>query len=161
MTRAEWIVCERTNRWAAALRVALSPEETMPRIRETRRLAEIDDEIDSHPQAIVAVEVCRDRFAELLAWLTAARRRYPQMCCVALLDRSVLNRSILGDSQPVIGVLLEAGVHAYATSPRRLEAVLELGEQHLRIAGNQRQDSSFADQVWASLPWQAAPSPLG
>lgn len=156
MRRVEWIVCERSNRWAAALRVALSSEETTPRMCETRRLVEVDDELDSHPLAIAAIEVRRDHFAELLAWLPAARRRHRQFRCVALLDRAILD-----ESQSVVGVLLEAGVDAYATSPRRLEAVLELGKQHRQTAGYLPRDASFADEVWASLPWQAATSPLG
>jgi hypothetical protein len=149
MSRAEWIVCERTSRWAAALRLELAQDDPAPRLRELRHLSELDAEISARP-AIVAIEVHRGNFAAVLHWLSRTRVRQQLTRCAALLDRSLAS-----DSESVIGPLLEAGAVAIAPSPRRLDDVLALERFQSEIAGISSPHESVLDQLRASLPWQA------
>jgi hypothetical protein len=156
MTPLEIIVCERTSRWASALRMELASVDLPHRLRELRHLAELDAELDERPGALVAVEVRRGNFAELLAWLPAARRRHCRARYVALVDDSLLDhQSEVGDA------LVEAGVQAIATSPRRLETIVAIGMRHAATAGKTDENAPLATQVWASLPWQAGGSQVG
>lgn len=150
MSRAEWIVCERTSRWASALRLALGSENDAARLREQRLLAELGAELSAHPAAIAAIEIHRGNFAQLLAWLPAARERHADACFVALVDQS-----LSGELEQVTAALLESGAQAIAASPRRLEGVLALRHLHARIAGDIGPRESLQQAAWASLPWQA------
>ncbi len=147
---AEWIVCEQSSRWASALRRALESGDTPHRLRELRHLAELDAELAARPRALAAMEVDRGNFAQLLAWLPAARERHVRARYVVLLDRSLAD-----DLEVVCDALVEAGAQATATSPRRLDAVVALGTRHARTNGRIDENASFVDQVRASLPWQA------
>jgi hypothetical protein len=149
MSYVEWIVCERTSRWAAALRLELSHRNLPSRIRETRTLAELDSELAARPNCLAAVEVHRGNFADALAWLSSVRSRYCATLCASLVDRSLVE-----DLDEVCDVLSEAGVQAIATSPRRLDEVLALGQRHERKLGEIDNDLPLTAQVWASLPWQ-------
>jgi hypothetical protein len=150
MSRAEWIVCERTNRWAAALRLALTQDDPAPRLCELRHLSELDSEVAARPAAIVAIEVHRGNFAAVLQWLSRSHVRRRLTRCAALLDRSLAS-----DSESVVGPLLEAGAVAIAPSPRRLDDVLALERFQTQIAGISGSRESLLDQLRASLPWQA------
>jgi hypothetical protein len=150
MSRIEWIVCERTSRWASALRLAFATEDAPPRVRELRHLAELDAELLARPTALAAIEIHRGNFAQLLAWLPAARGRHARACSIALLDRSLTD-----ELEQVTAALLEAGAQAIASSPRRLDAILSLGQQHARITGIIGPNARLDEAVWASLPWQA------
>ena len=150
MSRLEWIVCERTSRWASALRMALSSGETSHQLRELRHLAELDAALTARPTALAAIEVHRGNFAQWLAWLPVARERHVQARCVALVDRSLAD-----DLEEVGDALVEAGAQAIATSPRRLDAVVALGARHAETVARIDVNASLAAQVWASLPWQA------
>ena len=150
MSRAEWIVCERTSRWASALRLALAAEDAPPRVRELRHLAELDAELLARPTALAAIEIHRGNFAQLLAWLPTARGRHTSACSIALVYRSLAD-----ELERVTAALLEAGAQAIATSPRRLNAILSLGRQHARIAEIGGPNAPLHEAVWASLPWQA------
>ena len=156
MRPLEILVCERTSRWASALRMELASVDLLHRLRELRHLAELDAELDERPAALVAVEVRRGNFAELLAWLPAARRRHCRARFVALVDHSLLDHQCeVGDA------LVEAGVQASATSPRRLETIVAIGKRHAATAEKTDESAPLVTQVWASLPWQAAGSQVG
>lgn len=146
----EWIVCERTNRWVSALRMALANGDGAFRIRELRRTAELDGELAERPETIIALEVRRDNFAELVAWLAAARKRHLHARSVALVDRSIDSHVVeVGD------VLVEAGAAAVATSPRQLSSVLALARRHAETMGKSAENSSLLAGTWAALPWQS------
>jgi hypothetical protein len=150
MSRVEWIVCEQSCRWASALRMALASGELPHRLRELRHLAELDAELAARPTALAAIEIHRGNFAQLLAWLPAARERHVHARYVALLDRSLAD-----DLDEVCDALVEAGAQAIATSPRRLDAVVALAARHAQTAGKIDENAPLAAQVWAALPWQA------
>ena len=146
----EWIVCERTSRWASALRMALARGEMPHRLRELRHLAELDAELAARPTALAAIEIHRGNFADLLAWLPTACERHDRARCVALLDRSLAD-----NLDAACDALVEAGAPAIATSPRRLDAVIALGTRHAETARTIAENAPLMAQAWASLPWQA------
>ncbi len=151
MNRGEWIVCERTSRWAAALRWALTDGDAAPRLRELRQLAELDTEIAARPGATVAIEVHRGNFAPVLAWLSRPCIHQQGARLAALVDRSLAD-----DSESVVGALLEAGAVAIALSPRRLEEVLAMERYPAQTTGITGSRDPLVDRLWASLPSQAS-----
>lgn len=150
MSRAEWLVCERTAGWASALRLALAAAAAPIRLRELRLVSELDAELTARPHSFAVVEAHRGNFAALLGWLAQARDRHAGATFAIVVDRS-----LSPEIDPVAAALLETGAQAIATSPRRLETVVALGQRHGRISANTAESVSFVDQVRASLPWQA------
>lgn len=146
----EWVVCERTNRWVSALRMALTNSDRSFRIRELRHIAELDRELAERPDAVVALEVRRDNFAELVAWLAAARKRHHHARAVALVDRSIDTHA-----SEVQDLLVEAGAEAIATSPRKLSSAIALAAKHVEIAGKSAESSPLLAAAWTTLPWQS------
>ena len=149
MSRVELIVCERTSRWAAALRMALAAAGEPCQLRETRRLPELDTELSERPVSIAAIEVHRDNLANVLDWLPKARQRLARTRYVALADRS-----LAADWDAVADALTEAGVDALSSSPRRLEAVLDLARLQAKMPVIVDESEPLTTRVWASLPWQ-------
>ena len=108
MSGPEWIVCESTSRWAAALRLATErdPRCRAGRVRlyETRQLPELTQRLTQQPHGFAVVEVREDSVGEVLGWLSWATGRFGGARCVALLDRSLAS----GESD-IVDALLEAG----------------------------------------------------
>ena len=150
MSRVEWTVCERTSRWASAMRIALAADGTPHRLRETRSLSELEAELVDRPTSLTAIEVHRGNLADVLAWLPNARQRFTRPCFVALLDRT------LADDMGSVGdVLIEAGAQSIATSPRRLDEILSLARRHAANPRITDENVPLTARVWATLPWQA------
>ena len=149
MSRSEWIVCERTSRWASAMRLELAAEGSPIRLRETRSLSELTANLLEDSTGLSAVEVHRGNFADVLAWLTSARRRCDRGRLVALLDRSLASHATAARD-----ALVEAGAEAIANSPRRLSTILAVGARHGQLALETDENVPYLAQVWASLPWQ-------
>jgi hypothetical protein len=149
VSRVELMVCERTSRWASALRMALAGAGEPCHLRETRRLAELDAELAERPASIVAIEVHRDNLANVLDWLSKARQHFSQRRFVALADQS-----LAADWDAVADALNEVGVDALAASPRRLDAVLDLARLQAKSPSIVDESVPLTARVWASLPWQ-------
>jgi len=150
MSRFEWLVCERTSRWASALRMSFSASNMPIRLREIRHLGELEPELAERPTCLAAIEFDRANFADALRRLPIIRQKFSRVRCVALLDRSLAE-----DFADVRDVVVEAGAAAVAASPRRLDAILALGERHAATAETPAENMPLVAQVWASLPWQA------
>src|SRR5688572_23269876 len=90
MNRVQWIVCERTSRWAAGLRTTAAlhttNEKSAPRLIEVRSLSELAARLDEQPISLVLIEVHHGNIANVLAWLVDAQDRYPSARFIALLD---------------------------------------------------------------------------
>ena len=90
MTRSEWTICERSGRWAAAVRLASLrakwPAAAMPRVFEVRQLVELEMRLDTQSSELVLVEVNRANFADMLPWL-ASRESTPSAGDLGRLDR--------------------------------------------------------------------------
>lgn len=149
MNRTELIVCERTSRWASALRLALVAAGDPCRLRETRRLAELDAELAERPTSIAAIEVHCENLATVLDWLPKARQHFPRTRFVALADQS-----LAADWDFVADALTEAGIDALAASPRRLDAVLTLARLQAKSPAIVDESEPLTTRVWTSLPWQ-------
>jgi hypothetical protein len=150
MSRVEWVVCERTSRWASALRMSLATRDVPYRLREVRHLAELEAELAARPACLAAIEIDRSNFAAALALLPVIRRRFAGVRSVALLDRSLAS-----DFAAVGDAVAEAGAAAMAASPRRLDAILALGERHAATTQTKGENMPLVARVWATLPWQA------
>lgn len=164
MNNCEWIVCESTSRWAAALRVALEHDsrfrDNTIRLYETRQLAELTQRLSERPGSFAAVEVRENNVSDVLMWLTWSASQLGRMRCVAFVERSLV--SCQAD---VVDALREAGALEITCSPRQLRTVVDLLWRHAALS-TEAANSLVAQlpwrvQVWQSLPWQAARSRVG
>ena len=79
MSRVEWIVCERSGRWAAAVRAARSADR-LGRLRTFRAFmkcgnwSELRERLAERPDGLALVEAQRENFGDTLAWLAEAVR---------------------------------------------------------------------------------------
>jgi len=160
----EWLVCESEPRWAPALRVAcLRNNDSTRRLREVRRLAEIEPHLLLRPVALLAIQVNHANFPEVLDWLPGIRARLPNVPVIALFDVRWVHTKSLGEMTStqiwsVETALCEAGFDHVSTSPRRLHEVVELASRWATVVAKQQTsdkatESLLAD-LWSSLPWQ-------
>jgi hypothetical protein len=152
-TPDSWIICEKSGRWAVALRIALERRKCElpgPRILETRSLAELDIAIKEHEATFVLVEVRPESTADILSYLAKNGSRRARL--VAMLEFAG-ERS--ADCRLVADALLEGGAVEVIESPRQLSAVLGIAERRPRQAWGE-QAETIADRAWAALPWQDA-----
>jgi hypothetical protein len=168
MTLPDWIVCERTGRWAAALRTTGTRQATDRkstfRIVEVRRLSELSARFDERATSLALVEVHGNNLSDVLTWLADARGRYGQARFVALLDypqgterenRRLADRARRRD---IVAALMEAGAVDVADSPRYLQSVMAIAQRHLdRTAADSRfsaVDQPLVEWARSLLPWQ-------
>ena len=136
---ARLIVCERTGRWAVALRRELT--EAGVRVWETRSLADCWDELASSPASFLILELARnprpllDRLARLPRTFAAAR-------AAVISDRSLAHYEWL---------LREAGAVHFVCSPRELAPLARIVCRHLAQAP--ASPKTLTEQIWAELPW--------
>jgi hypothetical protein len=168
MNDGDWIICERTGRWAAALRAGaarrLSLKGQATRIYEVRSLDELAERLIAKPQILALLEVHAANLGKLLQWLAQNSPRFPRARFVALLDRMLTATSECDSGQPsgeaeaVVAALLEAGAAEIAVSPRRLQHIFALADTHaLSVRSSSRpltEPHSIADWARSQLPWQ-------
>jgi hypothetical protein len=160
-----WIVCEQTGRWAAALRVAFarsSRARSAPRLYELRSLVDLAAPMQEHLDSVWLVEVRQANLAEVLELLAHGASVRP-CWCAALLDDSLWQEDQVvsassGRKQEIIDVFWEAGMVEVVESPRQLSGLLAL---HERLAAaccptiaRPAESQAVADWAWSSLPWQ-------
>jgi hypothetical protein len=180
MKRSAWIVCERTGRWAAALRTSLAGQynwaslavderaRSTPtissdrRVYEVRSLAELTSRLQERPAAVALVETHAANLTRVLHWLSDARDRHADARFIALLDSSLVTGERAPERGPVecnevTDALLEAGAAEVAESPRYLQNALALARQHWAPSHDVPPFSTPQPLVeWARslLPWQ-------
>jgi hypothetical protein len=160
MKAGNWILYERTNQWAAALRMALlreSPRQPAPRIYEVRRLDDLSSRLNAQPASLVLIEVVPTNLSAVLAWLPIATQCYSTTLFAALLDREISGAPIV--RRDASDALREAGASEIAPSPRQIDGLLALAERHAAIdrASYLRADPpSLTEWAWSLLPWQDA-----
>lgn len=137
------IVCERTGRWAMALRRELAGTDIRP--RETRSLADAWDALTRSPSSFIVVELSAGNAPELLRRLERLGHDYP------LARAAVVSHRRLA---PFETLLREAGAVHYVCSPRRLPALADVLARHLAQAP--APPRGWAERVWAGLPWPRA-----
>ena len=136
---AKVIVCERSGRWAVALRRELA--EAGVRVWETRTLADCRDELVENPASFAIVELASN-LAGLLRLLASQRRRFPAARLAVVADRSQADYQWL---------LREAGAVHFLCSPRQVGLLARLACRHLAQAPPPQQ--TLAERIWSALPW--------
>lgn len=163
MNRCNWVVCERSSRWAAALRAALArravSDDFTVDLHEVRNLDELTARLGTLPNTFAYIEVTSKNFEATLAWLAAATRN-SEPRAVAMLDRD------FADASEVASVLREAGALEITCSPRQLQHVMQLGRCCAEVPANgsgrkPAPGQSIDEWAWRLLPWQDARRPLG
>lgn len=153
----QWVVCETSGRWTAALRIALARRAARlnftPRIVEVRSLAELAVQVRERADFLGLVEVRRENFSAVLEFLANAASRRHRF--TVLLDNTQLQQQRLAAD-----ALWEAGAIEVIGSPRNLHIILSLAEAHAahcskRIAPS-LEVQTLAERAWAALPWQDA-----
>jgi hypothetical protein len=136
---AKLIVCERTGRWAVALRRELA--DVGVRVWETRSLADCRDELVENPASFAVIELGRNT-AGLLRLLASQSRRFPAARLAVVADRSQADFEWL---------MREAGAVHFLCSPRQIGLLARLACRHLAQAPAPQQ--SLTERIWSSLPW--------
>lgn len=138
---ARLIVCERSGRWAAALRREMGGAVAM--LQEARSLPGAWDLLDGSPASFVLVELTRAGAADLLRRMARLQRDYPLARVAIVADRR------LGSYE---WLMREAGAVHFTCSPRQLGPMYRLACRHLAQSPPPRR--SAAQRILASLPWQ-------
>jgi hypothetical protein len=134
------IVCERTGRWAMALRRELA--EAGVRVWETRTLADCFRELAESPASFAVLELGGD-FDGLLRRLARRSREFPLAQLAVVADRSLAGYEWL---------MREAGAVYFLCSPRHVGPLAQLACRHLAQVPSPQQ--SLTERIWASLPWR-------
>ncbi len=150
---ARVIVCERTGRWAAALRsVSVSRAN---RIHETRSLPECWEVLAGAPASLVVVELTPANLANLLTRLQRLNRDYPLARAVVVTDRRLADgaRSTEHDrSASWRWLAYEAGAIHFTCSPREMPVVADIARRHLAQAPHGKKN--VVEAIWDRLPWR-------
>jgi hypothetical protein len=167
MNENEWIVCERTSRWAAAIRVAAARQPSTAvsarRIYEVRTLDDLAEHLRVRPASLALVEVHTGNLGSVMLWVATCTQRFPRACFVGLFDgmthlRSNSRSVSASDAKDAIDALIEAGAAEIATSPRHLQHIFSLAAKHDAAVANSQQRSeeppSIANWAWSLLPWK-------
>jgi hypothetical protein len=136
---ARLIVCERTGRWAVALRAEVAGAGV--RVWETRTLDDCWRELAESPASFLVLEL-GGNVADLLDRMA----RQPRDCPAARL-------AIVAD-RPLAGyewLMREAGAVHFLCSPRQVGPLAQLACRHLAQVPPPPQ--SMTERIWAGLPW--------
>jgi hypothetical protein len=141
------IVCEPSGLWAAALRQA-STAEPLPLV-ETRRAADVLDELTAAPASLVALAWSAERRAELAALADRIHWRFRRARLVVLLDRRATDDRWLAR---------ELGAMHVCHSPRQVADVVGLARRHLGPRMAEAHWPAIDRQIegiWQTLPWNS------
>jgi hypothetical protein len=169
VTKGNWIVCEGSQRWSSALRLRLGKRDPvgkrLHRLVEVRGLAEITPWLSEQPTSLVCIEVDQANFADVLAWLPAARCDFDHARLIALADYSLqpspweTHREARVSWQDADAALREAGAAMVVQSPRDLGPLENFGRRHAASVSSMQLANDphvpLTAKMWASLPWQA------
>jgi len=143
---ARLVVCEKSGRWAAALRRELSA--VGPRVHETRHVDDAWHELRIARASFVVLEASRPRLAAVVHWLTQLGRVYPRARAL-----------IVGGAELEAAewLLREAGALAVHVALADPAIVVRLARRHL--AEFPSADRSWRQQCFDRLPWPAVADP--
>lgn len=140
MPIARLILCEKTSRWAVALRRALGSRQHV--LSQARSLAQCGRELASSPASLVAVECTADNLDQVLAAIGDWSRRYPHARLAAVVDASL---------EPAEAMLREAGAVCVLSSPRQARSLARQAGRHLARAP--RSERPLNESIFERLPW--------
>jgi hypothetical protein len=138
---AKLIVCERTGRWAVALRRELA--DTSTRIHETRTIADCWQALEEAPSSFLLVELTAANAEGLLRKVVRLQRDFPLARLAVVADRCLAACEWL---------MREAGAVHFACSSRELGPLSSVIIRHLAQAPAPRQ--TLVERIWAGLPWK-------
>lgn len=133
------IVCERTGRWAVALKRALGGA---PNLTETRSLPACTAQLNLQPASVVAVEVTALNLESVLTSLAAWQRQFPGACAIALADESLAAADHM---------LREAGAALVLHAAREAPRAAKLALRH--AAQVPAPDLTLERAIHSRLPW--------
>jgi hypothetical protein len=134
------IVCERTGRWAVALRRELTAANLQ--LSQTRALAACWELLAQAPASFLVVELTIPTVDELLPRIACLDRDFPLAHAAVVADRRLAAYQWLAR---------EAGAVHFCSSPRQLGPLADIARRHLAHAPAPRQ--TITERIWASLPW--------
>lgn len=137
---ARLIVCERTGRWAVALRRELAGAGI--RVWETRTLADCWGELFESPASFAVTEL-GGNVADLLHRMARLPREFPAVRLGVVADRSLARYEAL---------MCEAGAVHFSCSVRQVAPLARTACCHLAQIPPPPQ--SLTERIWASLPWE-------
>jgi hypothetical protein len=140
MAVARFLICERSGRWAVALRGVGQPGD--PRVWETRSPEDCWRELEASPHSIVAVEATIANVESLVRWMKRVESGFPRAHVIVLAQRGLESGQWL---------LREAGARHVVFSPRDLRGVARMVRRHL--AAMPADDDSTRQRIWRQLPW--------
>jgi len=138
---ARLIVCERSGRWAIALRRQLA--EAGVQVHQSRGLADCWELLREAPGSFLVVEVAPAETEGLLRRLARLHREFPLARLAVVADRAGAGCQWL---------LREAGAVHFTCSPRQLGPLAGVVCRHLAQVPAPPQ--TLSDRLWASLPWK-------
>lgn len=140
MRSARIIVCEKTGRWAAALRCM--PQLASVSICEVRMLNECSARLRESPASVLVIETVGDRVTDLCRWLAEQTDRFADMRCVIVVS---------SPDRPAEAVLRTAGAHHVVGNVVELNRLAHWITRHIAQAPSHR--ASVRQWTWARLPW--------
>lgn len=143
MPGARLIICEKTPRWALALRAA-DEESSLPLV-ETRSLTQCAAALVESPASIVLIEISEANFEAALALINRVRERPPLAHVIA---------AIAPESIAATGLLQEAGAILVVTSTLEAAQAVALARRHFGQCPN---DEGLDLRAWVAqrMPWAA------
>jgi hypothetical protein len=142
MSNCRLIVCEKTGRWAAALRPALGSRP--PQIVETRSFAGCEAALVESAYSLVALETTAASLEAVLGFIGLVMIRFPRCYVAALLAPEARGAALL---------VREAGAIAAIDSVLDAGQVARLARRQLAQAPSAQ--TGLQDSVWERMPWRA------
>ena len=140
MSQPRLIICEKSGRWAVAMRRALA--DRGERTAEARSLVGCARLLHLHPTSIVAIEVTAANLDAVLAAVANWRQRWPHSRFMAVVEPELVAAEV---------TLREAGVVAMLRATREAPAAARLVERHFAAAP--ADDLPLEQAILSSLPW--------
>jgi hypothetical protein len=133
------IVCEKTGRWATALRRVV--RDLPLRIVETRGLVACSQELEQNPTSLIALEFVPERLESVLRWLLELREHFRYARAVVIVRQG---------AREYEWVLREAGAVHVLFPPHAWEPMARLAARHVRQAPVE--DADIYQSIWRRLP---------
>ncbi len=134
------VACERTGRWALALRRELA--DTGIRVWETRSLDECGTLLGESPASFAVLELSETNIEKILDFIRDWKAEFPMFRFAVAADRDLASYKWL---------MQEAGAVEFIYSVRKIGALARTACRHLAQVPPLPQ--SLTERIWANLPW--------
>jgi len=139
MTAAKIIVCEKSPRFAVALRS--SGGQTLPLI-EIRGLTQCEHALAEAPASLAAIEITAANLTSALPFISRIARHFPRARWVAMIRPELAQAASL---------LREAGALDVLSSTLEAPRLARLARRHLALIP--AADESLAEWIGGQMPW--------